>query len=113
MGRRRTKNKHLPKGVYSVVNRHGQEYFYYQYARGTKHAGPRVDLGKDPTDPEFWRKLQSAKGAPTAMPAGTWSALLATFGRRNFRGCGLPRNGFTVIASTVLMPPPAIVSSRR
>jgi hypothetical protein len=66
VGRYRTINKHLPKGVYSVVNRHGQEYFYYRYARGTKHAGPRVELGKDPTDPEFWRKLRDTKGAPPA-----------------------------------------------
>jgi integrase len=76
VGRRRTTNKHLPRGVFSVRNRHGVEYFYFQSGRGTKLAGPRVELGKDTTDPEFWRKLRDAKGAPKAR-AGTWSALIA------------------------------------
>jgi integrase len=83
MGRRRTKNKHLPKGVYPVKNRHGAEYYFYQYARGTKHAGPRVALGKDSTDPEFWRKLRDAKGEAKAVRAGSWSALIAAWREQN------------------------------
>ena len=82
MGRRRTTKKHLPKGVFSVTNRHGQEYFYFQLGRGTKHASPRVMLGKDITDPEFWRKLRDAKGAPEKR-AGTWSALIAAWRENN------------------------------
>ena len=82
MGRRRTKNKQFPKGVFPIINRHGQEYWYYQNARGTAHAGPRIQLGKDPTDPEFWRKLRDAEGAPTTR-AGTWSALIADWRAQN------------------------------
>jgi integrase len=82
VGRRRTTKKHLPKGVFSVTNRHGQEYFYFQLGRGTKHASPRVILGKDTTDPEFWRKLRDAKGAPEKR-AGTWSALIAAWRENN------------------------------
>jgi integrase len=83
VGRPRSENKHLPKGVYPVTNRHGQTYYYFQHARGTKHAGPRVELGKDTSDPEFWRKLRDAKGAPVGR-VGTWSALIADWRAQNW-----------------------------
>jgi hypothetical protein len=52
------------------VNRHGAEYWFYQHARGTRHAGPRIALGRGTTEPEFWRRLQAAKGeAKTLRPA--------------------------------------------
>src|SRR6516164_3728007 len=82
VGRPRTINKHLPKGVFSVTNRHGREYFYFQIGRGTNNAGPRVMLGKDIRDPEFWRKLGDAKGSPRTR-AGTWSALIADWRAQN------------------------------
>jgi integrase len=73
----------LPKGVYAVVNRHGAEYYFYQYARGTKHAGPRIALGRDTTEPEFWRRLQGAKGEAKPVRSGTWSALIAAWRENN------------------------------
>jgi hypothetical protein len=64
VGRRRTKNKHMPKGVFPVVNRHGQEYWYYQPGRGTKNAGLRVGLGKDTRTPT------ALTGCALSSPAG-------------------------------------------
>jgi hypothetical protein len=97
VGRRRTINKHLPKGVFSVKNGHGREYFYFQLGRGTKHAGPRVMLGKDTTDPEFWRKLRDANRAPTRV--GAWSALIAVTGARKIGPvCGQQRASSSAIA---------------
>jgi hypothetical protein len=49
------------------VNRHGREYFYYAPKRGTKNAGKRIPLGKDTTDPQFWRLLRDARAAPTTL----------------------------------------------
>jgi integrase len=72
----------LPKDVQRVVSR-GKEYFFYQAKRGTKQAGPRTPLGKDPHDPEFWRRLNEAKGRPVERE-GTLSALIAEFKQHKF-----------------------------
>lgn len=52
----------LPKGVHRVVAR-GREYFYWHPGRGTKHAGQRIALPKDPASPEFWVALRAAQEA--------------------------------------------------
>jgi integrase len=83
MGRRRSAIVTLPKDVQRVVNRHGREYFYYQPKRGTKNAGKRVPLGSDTSDPEFWRRLQDAKTAPTTRE-GNFSALIAGWRQQNW-----------------------------
>lgn len=54
----------LPKGVHRVVSR-GREYFYWHPGRGTKEAGRRVPLPKDPHDPKFWAVLREAQGIAT------------------------------------------------
>jgi integrase len=74
----------LPRDVQPVTNRHGQTYYYYTPGRGTKNPGKRVALGKDINDPEFWRKLHDAKGAPPAR-AGTFSALIADWRKQNWK----------------------------
>lgn len=51
----------LPNGVHRVVSR-AREYFYWHPGRGTKHAGKRVRLPIDPTDPSFWVALREAQG---------------------------------------------------
>lgn len=51
----------LPNGVHRVVSR-AREYFYWHPGRGTKHAGQRVPLPHDPTDPVFWVALREAQG---------------------------------------------------
>lgn len=51
----------LPNGVHRVVSR-AREYFYWHPGRGTKHAGERIPLPKDPTDPAFWVALREAQG---------------------------------------------------
>jgi integrase len=85
VGRRRTTNRHLPKGVFSIRNRHGQVYWYFQVARGTETAGPRVFLGKDTTDPEFWTRLRNSQATSgPARRAGTWSALIADWRAQNW-----------------------------
>lgn len=50
----------LPSGVHRVVTR-GREYFYWHPGRGTKHAGERLRLPSDPTDPAFWVALREAQ----------------------------------------------------
>jgi hypothetical protein len=72
----------LPKDVQRGVAR-GKEYFFYQANRGTKQAGPRTPLGKDPYDPEFWHRLNEAKGRPVERE-GTLSALIAEFKQHKF-----------------------------
>lgn len=52
----------LPNGVHRVVSR-AREYFYWHPGRGTKHAGSRIRLPSDPTDPGFWVALREAQGA--------------------------------------------------
>jgi integrase len=42
-----------------------------------------VSLGKDTNDPEFWRKLRDAKGAPVPRE-GTFSPLIAAWRKQNW-----------------------------
>ena len=37
-------------------------YHYFHRGRGTDAAGKRIALGKDPTDPEFWKRYRAAAG---------------------------------------------------
>lgn len=62
----------LPNGVHRVVSR-AREYFYWHPGRGTKHAGKRIPLPKDPTDPAFWVALREAQG-------GSGVPVVKTFG---------------------------------
>jgi hypothetical protein len=77
MGRKRIDGDLLPQGVHRVHAPSGATYFFWQPGRGTARAQPRVPLGKDPRDPEFWRKLDQLKGLPAADPLfpGSWAAL--------------------------------------
>lgn len=59
----------LPKGVHRVVSR-AREYFYFQDARGTASAGPRVRLPNDPQSPEFWLALRDAQGGDAPATFG-------------------------------------------
>ena len=74
----------LPRDVQRVVNRHGKGYFFHQAHRGTKHAGPRTPLGSDPHHPEFWRRLNEARGSKPVEREGTLSALIAEFKKHKF-----------------------------
>ncbi len=69
----------LPKGVHRVVAK-GRSYYYFAPGRGTSFAGERIALGSDPTSPEFWAKLNGARGL-TADPKkpGTFAALVRDF----------------------------------
>jgi hypothetical protein len=86
MGRKRKDGDLLPQGVHRVRAPSGATYFFWQPGRGTARAQPRVPLGKDPRDPEFWRKLDQLKGlpAPDTLISGSWAAL-----DRDWRGPGL------------------------
>jgi integrase len=66
----------LPEGVQAVTRPSGKTYYYAPH-RGTKRAGKRVALGRDPFDPEFSRKLRGAQGAPSKV--GTFSALILEY----------------------------------
>lgn len=69
----------LPDGVQKVVKPSGRTYYYFAPGRGTKAAGKRVPLGRDPQDPEFWRLLRDAKVGAEKVRAGSFSALIADF----------------------------------
>ena len=73
MARPRKPSITLPAHVHRVVSR-GREYFTYQYARGTKQAGPRIKL-PHPADEGFLAAVRKAAGPERAAPA-----------RRNLRG---------------------------
>jgi hypothetical protein len=77
MGRKRIDGDLLPQGVHRVRAPSGATYFFWQPGRGTARSQPRVALGKDPRDPEFWRKLDQLKGLPAAdaLFPGSWAAL--------------------------------------
>jgi integrase len=75
MGRRRTANVSLPEGVQAVKKPSGKTYYYHAPHRGTDRAGPRVALGTDPHDPEFWRKLHGK----TADKPGSFDALILDY----------------------------------
>ena len=78
MGRKRSGAVMLPDGVQKVVKPSGRVYYYFAPKRGTASAGPRVALGSDTGDPEFWRKLREAM-TPAECKQGTLSALIADF----------------------------------
>jgi len=78
MGRKRTNNVMLPKDVQPVRKPNGRIYYYYAPGRGTKYPGVRVPLGKDPQDPDFWRRLREAR-EPAQNRDGTLAALIAEF----------------------------------
>lgn len=68
----------LPPHVHRVVSR-GKEYFTYQYARGTKRAGPRVKL-PHPADEGFLAAVRKAAGPRAHRPvAGSFEALVETY----------------------------------
>jgi hypothetical protein len=73
--RRRLPAVELPQHVHRVISR-GREYFYFQEARGTKHAGPRLRLPGDPHSPEFWAAVRQAQGLIAAASADTLAAVL-------------------------------------
>jgi integrase len=63
-----------------IVRRGQTSYFYYVPNRNTSHEGPRIPLGKDPTDPEFWRRYKEARGDDEAgVKPGTFSALIQEY----------------------------------
>ena len=74
----------LPRDVHVMTNRHGCTYYYYTPGRGTKNPGGRVALGSDINDPEFWRKLRDAKGGAQTAREGTFSELIANWGKHNW-----------------------------
>ena len=74
MARPRKPSITLPAHVHRVVSR-GREYFTYQYARGTKQAGPRIKL-PHPTDEGFLAAVRKAAGPSAAPAAGTFEALI-------------------------------------
>jgi integrase len=65
----------LPSGVHKIVAR-GREYFYFQSARGTDRAGPRLRLPNDPHSPEFWNAIRQASGVEGGPGAGTVNAMI-------------------------------------
>jgi integrase len=54
----------------------GLEYFYFQAGRGTKAAGPRISLPKDPQSPEFWNELRKAQPDLGGCAVSTINAVL-------------------------------------
>jgi integrase len=77
MARPRKPSITLPPHVHRVVSR-GREYFTYQYARGTDHAGPRIKL-PHPTDDGFLSAVRKAAGPSAAPAAGTFEALIEAY----------------------------------
>lgn len=70
----------LPEGVQTVRKPGGKTYYYWAPGRSTKGAGARVPLGSDPTDPAFWKKLNSARGIESPeVRAGTFKALILAY----------------------------------
>lgn len=77
MARRRIEGVPLPKGVQVVRKPSGQAYYYWAPGRGTGQAEKPAALGKDPADPEFWRKLQKLCGH--APDEGTFRSLISEY----------------------------------
>jgi hypothetical protein len=77
--RKRNGAINLPRGVHRVKTK-GRVYYYFAPRRGTKFSGERVSLGSDPTSPDFWIKLNLARGATTeSFKPGTFAALIRDF----------------------------------
>lgn len=68
----------LPSGVTRIIAG-GREYFYFQAGRGTKNAGPRIALPRDPHAPEFWAAVRQAQGLSGAAPAESIDALVDAY----------------------------------
>ena len=84
MPRPRSANPHLPRDVQCVTKKNGRKFYYYQERRGTANQGPRISLGSDARDPEFWIKLRNAQESgplapPKADPTGTYAELIAAY----------------------------------
>ena len=59
-----------------MVRARGREYYYFVPNRNTAYQGKRIALGRDPTDPEFWARLRTARGDVGDVKPGTFRALL-------------------------------------
>lgn len=79
MPRRKGNGMPVPEGVHAV--RSGKKtYYYWAPNRGTDFATKPVPLGTDHTDPEFWKKLEAARGDDgDAVAAGSFKALIAAY----------------------------------
>ena len=82
MGRRRTENPDLPKGVYPIRSK-GRVYWYYQPGRGTARAAKSIRLFGDPFAPvgtaeneRFWRELNQIVSQATVFPPGSIKVLI-------------------------------------
>ena len=68
----------VPEGVHAV--RAGKRTYYYWHPhRGAPNAGKAIPLGTDPTDPEFWVKLNSLRGSRDGISAWTFDALIRDY----------------------------------
>jgi len=69
-------------GEVQRVRAKGRDYYYWAPNRNTSYAGKRVPLGRDPTDPEFWRKIEFLRskggGEPEVRP-GSFAALIRAY----------------------------------
>lgn len=77
MGRRRSVGVELPEGVQTVRKPSGKVYYYWAPQRSTKAPAPRVALGSDHSDPEFWRRLRDARASSSRE--GTFDKLIVDF----------------------------------
>lgn len=78
MARPRKPSIKLPPHVHRVVSR-GKEYFTFQYARGTKRAGPRTKL-PHPADEDFLAAVRKAAGPLAHRPTtGSFEALIEAY----------------------------------
>lgn len=68
----------FPKGVHAVPAR-GKIYYFYQAGRGTKAAGPRIPLPRDPQTPEFWVALREAQGKSSVPIVNTVNLVIDEF----------------------------------
>lgn len=68
----------VPEGVHAVKSGR-KTYYYWHPNRGTEFAGKPVPLGTDHTDPEFWERLNKARGEDGTIVAGSFDALIAEY----------------------------------
>jgi integrase len=79
MARKRTGVVGLPPNVHAVKAK-GHTYYYFQRNRGTAQPGERIPLGKDLTDPEFWKRHNEAAGIiPESEKTGTIARMIAAW----------------------------------
>jgi hypothetical protein len=68
----------VPEGVHAV--KAGRKTYYYWHPnRGTAFAGKPIPLGTDHTDPEFWERLNKARGDDGTLKPGSFDALIAEY----------------------------------